>query len=401
MAKETPFTAPVEILEKGPSEPDPKEPPVGINTFYTANKNHTPDHTAKTTSENASGNPVMQFVIHNFEQINAMDAAFSSNRKAVHPTNGRFFKYLIAQARAPMEDLFMQAYNFIRANEANTENRLRDSRWVTNDGKSRKNYKETSRRHKDTYTLRPNTRPNERLNIHKPSFTPLIKSPPEIYANSVGKTILQPPTRMFAPAHKRDRMRLKEANETLMTRMKWSPSRHQLEALLTDIAFSSKDPILENCNGEDPLVIKAYIRWKGKQDNHHRFHGIAIVQGDIPCKNECLQLSQKREQESEEVTTLVQLENESESKAVEGCHQIRMAEEDEEKIAFHTKHGTFCYEKMPFRLKNAGATYQRLVNKAFFSQFGRNIEIYVDDMVIKSRDMGNLITAIEETFHTL
>ncbi|GJQ97239.1 reverse transcriptase domain-containing protein [Tanacetum coccineum] len=78
-----------------------------------------------------------------------------------------------------------------------------------------------------------------------------------------------------------------------------------------------------------------------------------------------------------------------------------MAEEDEEKTAFYTEHGTFCYEKMPFGLRNAGATYQRLVDKAFSSQLGRNIKIYVDDMAIKSRNVGSLIADIEETFHTL
>ena len=78
-----------------------------------------------------------------------------------------------------------------------------------------------------------------------------------------------------------------------------------------------------------------------------------------------------------------------------------MAEEDEEKTAFHTEHGTFCYEKMPFGLKKAGATYQRLVDKAFSSQLGRNIEIYVDDMVIKSKSEGSLMEDIEETFKNL
>ncbi|GJZ37352.1 reverse transcriptase domain-containing protein [Tanacetum coccineum] len=77
--------------------------------------------------------------------------------------------------------------------------------------------------------------------------------------------------------------------------------------------------------------------------------------------------------------------------AYKGYHQIRMAEEDEEKTAFYTEHGTFCYEKMPFGLRNAKATYQQLVDKAFSSQLGRNIEIYVDDMVIKSRNVRSLI----------
>ncbi|GKC32436.1 reverse transcriptase domain-containing protein [Tanacetum coccineum] len=71
--------------------------------------------------------------------------------------------------------------------------------------------------------------------------------------------------------------------------------------------------------------------------------------------------------------------------AYKGYHQIKMAEEDEEKTAFITNQGIFCYSKMPFGLKNAGETYQRLVDKAFQKQIGRNLEVYVDDLVIKSR----------------
>ncbi|GJW62960.1 reverse transcriptase domain-containing protein [Tanacetum coccineum] len=78
-----------------------------------------------------------------------------------------------------------------------------------------------------------------------------------------------------------------------------------------------------------------------------------------------------------------------------------MAEEDEEKMAFHTPHGVYCYTKMPFGLKNAGATYQRLVDKAFEKQAGRNLEVYVDDLVIKSHTKAELLRDIEETFRTL
>ncbi|GJQ98911.1 reverse transcriptase domain-containing protein [Tanacetum coccineum] len=67
-----------------------------------------------------------------------------------------------------------------------------------------------------------------------------------------------------------------------------------------------------------------------------------------------------------------------------GYHQIQMAKDDEEKTAFHTSQGVYCYTKMPFGLKNAGATYQRLVDNAFEGQVGRNLEVYVDDLVIKS-----------------
>ncbi|GJS43648.1 reverse transcriptase domain-containing protein [Tanacetum coccineum] len=82
-------------------------------------------------------------------------------------------------------------------------------------------------------------------------------------------------------------------------------------------------------------------------------------------------------------------------------HQIHIAESDEEKTAFHTSHRVYCYTKMPFGLKNAGATYQRLVDKAFDNQVGRNIEVYVDDLVIKSHTETEMLRDMDETFRTL
>ncbi|GJY02676.1 reverse transcriptase domain-containing protein [Tanacetum coccineum] len=87
--------------------------------------------------------------------------------------------------------------------------------------------------------------------------------------------------------------------------------------------------------------------------------------------------------------------------AYKGYHQINMAKEDEENIAFIKSQGIFCYSKMPFGLKNAGATYQRLVDRAFKKQIGRNLEVYVDDLVIKSRTEEEIIRDITETFKTL
>ncbi|GJR74150.1 putative nucleotidyltransferase, ribonuclease H [Tanacetum coccineum] len=75
-----------------------------------------------------------------------------------------------------------------------------------------------------------------------------------------------------------------------------------------------------------------------------------------------------------------------------------MAEEDEDKTAFYAGEGVFCYKKMPFGLKNAGATYQRLVDKVFSHQIGRNLEAYVDDMVIKSTSEKEMLKDIQETF---
>ncbi|GJV37464.1 reverse transcriptase domain-containing protein [Tanacetum coccineum] len=78
-----------------------------------------------------------------------------------------------------------------------------------------------------------------------------------------------------------------------------------------------------------------------------------------------------------------------------------MAKEDEEKTAFITSQGIFCYTKMPFGLRNARATYQCLVDKAFHKQIGRNLEVYVDDLVIKSRTEDEIVRDMEETFQTL
>ncbi|GJS34887.1 reverse transcriptase domain-containing protein [Tanacetum coccineum] len=87
--------------------------------------------------------------------------------------------------------------------------------------------------------------------------------------------------------------------------------------------------------------------------------------------------------------------------AYKGYHQIQMEKEDEEKIAFHTNQGVFCYTRMLFGLKNAEATYLRLVYKAFEKQIGRNLEVYVEDLVIKSHTEHDILRDIEETFHNL
>nr|GEU98999.1 reverse transcriptase domain-containing protein [Tanacetum cinerariifolium] len=87
--------------------------------------------------------------------------------------------------------------------------------------------------------------------------------------------------------------------------------------------------------------------------------------------------------------------------AYKGYHQIQLAEADEEKTAFHTGQGVYCYTKMPFGLKNTGATYQRLMDKAFEGQVGRNIKVHVDDLVVKSHTEAKMVRDFEETLRTL
>jgi hypothetical protein len=87
--------------------------------------------------------------------------------------------------------------------------------------------------------------------------------------------------------------------------------------------------------------------------------------------------------------------------AFSGYHQIKLAREDEDKIAFITPCGVYCYVCMPFGLKNAGATFQRLMRKALGAQMGRNAEAYVDDIIVKTRDSRTFIEDLEETFTNL
>ena len=68
-----------------------------------------------------------------------------------------------------------------------------------------------------------------------------------------------------------------------------------------------------------------------------------------------------------------------------GYHHIPMHLPDVEKMASITSHGLYCYNVMPFRLKNAGATYQRLVTKIFQPLISKTMEVYINDMLTKSK----------------
>ncbi|KAM1013695.1 hypothetical protein ACFX2C_043782 [Malus domestica] len=87
--------------------------------------------------------------------------------------------------------------------------------------------------------------------------------------------------------------------------------------------------------------------------------------------------------------------------AYSGYNQILMNLLDQEHIAFTTDRGLYCYKVMLFSLKNAGATYQRLVNSMFAEQIGKSMEVYVDDMLVKSKHADQHITNLYETFTIL
>ncbi|KAL0291940.1 UNVERIFIED_CONTAM: Retrovirus-related Pol polyprotein from transposon [Sesamum radiatum] len=87
--------------------------------------------------------------------------------------------------------------------------------------------------------------------------------------------------------------------------------------------------------------------------------------------------------------------------ASQAYHQIMLAPEDRKKVSFITSESTFCYVAMPLGLKNVGATYQRLVDKIFRPQIGRNVEVYVNTMLLKSKKAEEHVKNLEETFSVL
>ncbi|KAL0413496.1 UNVERIFIED_CONTAM: hypothetical protein Sradi_1551300 [Sesamum radiatum] len=84
-----------------------------------------------------------------------------------------------------------------------------------------------------------------------------------------------------------------------------------------------------------------------------------------------------------------------------GYNQIRMAAADEELTAFRTPKGIYCYRVMHFGLKNDGATYQRAMQRMFDDMLHKNVECYVDDLVVKSKKRGDHLFDLRKVFKHL
>ena len=87
--------------------------------------------------------------------------------------------------------------------------------------------------------------------------------------------------------------------------------------------------------------------------------------------------------------------------AFQGYHQIPLALENQEKIALMTPIGNYHYKVMPFGLKNAGSTYQEMMTRMFKPQLGKSIEVYIDDMIVKSNVASEHVRDLEVIFGIL
>ncbi|GJV25649.1 reverse transcriptase domain-containing protein [Tanacetum coccineum] len=439
---------------------------------------------------------------------------------------GRLFKDLIAKPPTSLEDLFTQTNKFIRAEEANNENRLQEPRRET---KQHMTYKDMPRRNKDMHVSRPPKgnrgmcskrthgslgkrsqkptttartprRPGTNSKRDKVSF-PSITFPeddsipkhctsndPLIITADVGTTQIyriymdggSSTEIMYEPCFKQlpvEEKKLGAIASTLQALMKFQTQTgiaiikgESLQSSICNHVSQKRDQskksngaevvehvVINDAHSDQTITIAANLLktlkeklYKLLRSNKHVFAWTPTDMTGIPRElaehrlnihpRTFLVWQKKRamaKERSEAITTektdgtwhmcneftslnkaclkdsypLPKMDQKIESlegyklkcflDAYKGYHQIRMAREYEEKTSFHTEQGTFCYEKMSFGLKNVGATYQLLMDNMFAGQLGRNIEIYVDDMVIKSKNEERLITDFTEIFDTL
>ena len=87
--------------------------------------------------------------------------------------------------------------------------------------------------------------------------------------------------------------------------------------------------------------------------------------------------------------------------AFQGYHQIPLALDNQEKTAFVTLVGNYHYKVMPFGLKNTGSTYQQMMTKMFEPQLGKNVKVYIANMVVKSKLVSEHVEDLTSIFEIL
>ncbi|GKA06299.1 reverse transcriptase domain-containing protein [Tanacetum coccineum] len=295
MDEETPPTIPLSTLEEGPSGSDPKEPPVGANISDPAIKDHTLDRSL----ENTSGDPVMQFVVQNFEQINAMYSTFSSKRKEVNPTSAYnnddhpVIEPWRSDSEGSPEETIRQA-----PEETTLQAKPNGPKVPTNlktyDGMSYPDdhltiFMETMDVHKLPepawcHFFHISLSGDARFwydNLLPGSINSFHELRDRFRANFLQQRRFQKTQAEILGIRQRSDESLKDylgrknqndwkqkvvapkaGNEVLMIDEEWSPPHYQKNGLRhnTDISFTSDDPVPDDCSGDDPLVIKAKIR---------------------------------------------------------------------------------------------------------------------------------------------
>nr|GEX18296.1 reverse transcriptase domain-containing protein [Tanacetum cinerariifolium] len=338
---------------------------------------------------------------------------------------GRLFKDLIAKPPTLLEDLFTQTHNFIRAEDANNENRLRELRRET---KQHLTYKDLPRRQKDKH-ISSGDDPLiikadvgithiHRIYVDGGSSAEIIQTTvvgfmiiraPSPYNIILGRPVMMKLGAVASTLHSLMKFQTKEGiaivrSERLQTNVCNHISQKRDHPEETNDIEGMEHIVVNDEHSEQTLTIASNLPKTLKEKLRELMRSNKDIFAWTPADMNGIprELAEHRLNIHPRTFPVWQKKRviaKDRSEAI--TMEIHMAKEDEEKMSFHTEQGTFCYEKMSFGLKNVGATYQRLMDNVFVSQLGRNIEIYVDDMVIKSKNEANLISDIAETFDTL
>nr|GEY12725.1 reverse transcriptase domain-containing protein [Tanacetum cinerariifolium] len=326
--------------------------------------------------------------------------------------NPELTKRLNEHAPKTMEEMMTVTTAFIRGEIAATSKKKVHTPWKSQN---------QSKRHTSERKSHFQNQPKDGRGSNK--FTPLTRTPKEIFAAELGK--FKPPPPMVNPVEKRSSNKFCEFhNDKGHSTDECVRLRKLIEELLRPKIKNQMVPATTSLNGFSgetiwPLGQLRLLVTIGDAEHYTiAWMNFIIVRSPSPY-NGIIGRPEIREIQAVPSTAhgMLKVPVNGEIVTIRStfltpteCTTIaatpketakKMAEQDEEKTAFHTSHGVYCYTKMPFGLKNAGATYQRLVDKAFDGQISRNLEIYVDDLVIKSNTETELLRGIEGTFRTL
>ncbi|GKA08894.1 hypothetical protein Tco_0688225, partial [Tanacetum coccineum] len=129
-------------------------------------------------------------------------------------------------------------------------------------------------------------------------------------------------------------------------------------------------------------------------------HGIVAVETTREALWECKQLERVQE-EGKELASIMGYPYKCFLRLSKEYNQIKMIEDDEEKTGFHMEEGVYCFTHMLKEVKNSTATLQRMMEEVLADQRGRNVEIYLEEIVIKSKSELDLVQDVEETLRKL
>ncbi|XP_020964004.1 uncharacterized protein LOC110265374 [Arachis ipaensis] len=189
-----------------------------------------------------------------------------------------------------------------------------------------------------------------------------------------------------------------------MEKFQIGKSADQFTFVNRNLPHELKGPLMEIVRANDDLFAWTPSDMPGL-DPEATSHRLAIKPDAKPVAQRRRKISQERAEEVARQTAglleagfIKELEY---STWLSNVVLIPMHRPDKDKTAFITPGGTYCYKVMPFGLKNAGATYQRLMSRVFHDLIGKSVEVYVDDILVKTAEPNKLIDDLQAIFKAL